>query len=70
MNFEQAITDREQLGRYETLKRQKAQYVAHVEQWMTAATALHGATADTAEKAEIVALRDELVADLKTALGV
>lgn len=43
---------------------------ANVQVWMDAATALHTDSPAQAEKDDVIALRDQLVLDLRTILGV
>jgi len=70
MSYEDRIVQNENDDQYRTLKNSATAVGSRVENWMNGATTLHTATNDPAEKAEIVALRDALVANLRTILGV
>lgn len=67
MSFATEKQDRDNLAMYEELERKKAALVSQTTVWMNEATALHGSVAAD-KKAEIVALRDALVADLQVLL--
>ena len=62
----QLLSDRE----YQLLKDQRAKIEGQVSTWVQRATALHVATPDAGEKAEVIAVRDEFVANLRSILGV
>lgn len=52
------------------LSANKNRLVEQVTDWVHRATLLHTSTTDPAEQAEVIALRDELVAELRVPLGV
>ncbi len=70
MSYEVRITQDQFDNRYRNLKNRAASVESRVSTWIDEATGLHGDTVDAAEKAEIIALRDSLVANLRTILGV
>lgn len=55
--------------RYDNLVVRRDQLVANTQKWMNDATNLH-TDSDAAEKADVVALRDAMVASLRSILGV
>ncbi len=70
MSYETQIVERENVGKYANLKNSEDAIVARVQTWVDNAVALHTATTDSAEKAEVIALRDSLVVKLRAVLGV
>lgn len=70
MSYENRITQDQNDNKYKSLKSTASTVSGRTQNWMTDATTLHAATADPAEQAEIVALRDQLIADLRAILGV
>jgi hypothetical protein len=69
MSFEDAKQDEINLDEYIHLERQKAKINTVVQEWMDRATALHAiVTAD--KQAELITMRNSLVNDLRTILGV
>ena len=70
MSFEARIIQDQADNEYRNLKNSAGAVESRVQTWIDKATTLHGATADATEKAEIVALRDSLIANLRVILGV
>jgi len=69
MSLEQDVGRQQIEDRYRTLKGHMKNVVSPVQEWADRATALHADVTDPAEKAEILALRDQLIADINAALG-
>jgi len=58
------------LKEYDQLVEFKANITGYTQKWLDRGIALHGNTSDAGEKAEIIALRDALIAELRVILGV
>ena len=70
MSYEARITQDQFDNRYRNLKNRAEAVESRVQTCIDEATGLHLDTVDAAEKVEIIALRDSLVANLRTILGV
>jgi len=69
MSYEDRITQDQYDNRYRSLKNSANAVESRVQNWIDEATALHGDTIDSAEKIEIITLRDSLIANLNVILG-
>lgn len=69
MTYEARHAEQARDGQYAGLKQRTAQVKSHVEAWMNDATALH-TNSPAGDQPDIIAMRDQLVADLRTILGV
>ena len=56
--------------RFAELEVLKTRLVGKVSLWVDDAVALHASTTDVAEKAEVIALRDAMIAELRAVLGI
>jgi len=70
MGFETDRAKQVLQDQYEHMKGEKSDIENVVTQWIDGATTLHSAVAGADYKADVVALRDELIANLRTILGV
>ena len=59
-----------EVNEYSKLKESKTRIVAMTTDWVARGTALHGSLSLQEEKAEIIALRNELDTEISTVLGV
>jgi len=70
MSFTSTRDSQNNLKEYDSLVEFKTSIVNHTQIWLNRGTVLHGKTSDVGEKAEIIALRDALIAELRVILGV
>ncbi len=70
MTYQTRIAQDQIDNRFRNLKTRANAVVDRVQVWIDEATTLHTDTIDVAEKAEIIALRDKMIADLRIVLGV
>ena len=69
--FESERIQEQQRGDFMRLKTNQAELVAQVQDWADRATALHGDVASEPDKQnEILGLRSDLIAQLKTILAI
>ena len=64
------VTRNGDIEQYQQLENGMPSIESQVQRWFDAATVLHGELTDPTEQAEVVALRDTLVANLRIILGV
>ena len=70
MSFEADRTQQMQRNEYASLKEARQAVLDAARAWTERATKLHAGVADTTKKAEVVALRDELVAELRSIFSI
>jgi len=70
MSYEIRKAEAERDDRYKRLEDQAQSITTRTTAWMTEATNLHTDSLDAAERTDVIALRDGLVSDLRTILGV
>ena len=69
MSYEDDIARGKQIDKYQTLKSRTATIESSVQTWINDATTFHAETPEDIEKAEIIAIRDSLVNNLRAILG-
>ena len=69
MSYADRLTAGANDSEYAKLKILQTRVEEVAQDWITRATALHGATADANDKAELIALRDAFSASLTTILN-
>lgn len=70
MSFEADITRQGQHARYLDLKAKQTRIEREATDFMTSATGLHTEVTDPADRAEIIAIRDAMIANLRTIFGI
>jgi len=70
MGFEADKAQHELQGEFNSLTIEKGRLKAHASQWIGRAASLHTNADGTEYKADVLALRDALIADLRAVLGV
>jgi hypothetical protein len=58
------------IGTFDNLIQKKAQILNHVQDWVNQGTSFYAALDNAGEKAEVLALRNAFIAELRAILGV
>lgn len=70
MSYSTDVSRNDNIAEYVSLEKEKSRLEQQVQAWVDRATALHTASADTNDKADVIAMRDAMVLSLRTSLGV
>jgi hypothetical protein len=70
MSFEADRVRDRQMAEYAALKEGTQRVLDEAQAWSERATKLHAAVADETKKAEVIVLRDELVAELRSIFSI